>query len=63
MLRLTFLGTSAGLPTRTRNVSALAVQAPPAGAGWYLVDCGEGTQHQLLRTPLSLRDLAGVKPE
>ncbi|PAT35798.1 ribonuclease Z [Vandammella animalimorsus] len=60
MLRLTFLGTSSGLPTRWRNVSALAVQAPLAGPGWYLVDCGEGTQQQLLRTPLALRDLAGV---
>jgi ribonuclease Z len=52
MFRLTFLGTSSGTPTRERNVSALAVQSLP-GAGWLLIDCGEGTQHQLLRTSTS----------
>lgn len=48
---LLFLGTSAGVPTRQRNVSATALIAS-AGKGWYLIDCGEGTQHQVLRTPL-----------
>ena len=56
---LTFLGTSSGVPTRRRNVSGLAVHTGP-GAQWLLVDCGEGTQHQLLRTRLNLRDLQGV---
>lgn len=56
---LLFLGTCAGLPTRARNVSATAVIAS-SGSDWYLVDCGEATQHQLLRTPLSLRDLRAV---
>ncbi len=56
---LTFLGTSSGVPTRRRNVSGLAVQSGP-DAQWLLVDCGEGTQHQLLRTRLSLRDLQAV---
>ncbi|MDO4904896.1 MAG: ribonuclease Z [Lautropia sp.] len=60
MLKLTFLGTSAGVPTRNRFMSALAVQSPLTGRGWYLLDCAEGTQHRLLRTPLSLHDLAGV---
>ncbi|PAT40704.1 MBL fold metallo-hydrolase [Vandammella animalimorsus] len=60
MLDITFLGTSSGVPTRQRNVSALAVRAPLAGAGWYLLDCGEGTQQQLLRTGLSLHSLAAV---
>ena len=59
LFTLTFLGTSAGMPTRKRNVSALAVQSA-ADAGWVLVDCGEGTQHQLLRTRLPLRELAAV---
>ncbi|WP_434771644.1 ribonuclease Z [Pseudomonas entomophila] len=56
---LLFLGTCAGLPTRARNVSATAVIAS-SGSDWYLVDCGEATQHQLLRTPLSLRDLQAI---
>ncbi len=51
-MNLTFLGTSSGAPTRQRNVSATAVQ-PERGRAWVLVDCGEATQHQLLRTRLS----------
>ncbi|MNG96962.1 Ribonuclease Z [compost metagenome] len=56
---LQFLGTSAGVPTKTRNVSGTAV-IEASGSHWYLVDCGEGTQHRLLHTPLSLRDLRAV---
>lgn len=56
---LTFLGTSSGAPTRQRNVSALAVQ-PERGRDWVLVDCGEATQHQLLRTRLSPQRLRAV---
>jgi len=56
---LLFLGTSAGVPTKARNVSATAV-IEASGSQWYLVDCGEGTQHQLLHTPLSIRDLRGI---
>ncbi|MFK3815830.1 ribonuclease Z [Pseudomonas sp. NPDC089407] len=56
---LLFLGTSAGVPTKARNVSATAL-IEASGSHWYLVDCGEGTQHQLLRTPLSIRDLQAI---
>lgn len=54
-----FLGTSAGIPTKTRNVSALALQ-PDQSREWYLVDCGEGTQQRLLHTQFSLETLSGV---
>ncbi len=54
-----FLGTSAGVPTRRRNVAALAL-IEDQGKGWFLVDCGEATQHQLLRTPLSVADLRAI---
>jgi ribonuclease Z len=27
---------------------------------WYLIDCGEGTQHQLLYSPLAIRHLTGI---
>lgn len=56
---LQFLGTSSGVPTKARNVSATAV-IEASGTGWYLVDCGEGTQHQLLHSPLSVRDLRAI---
>lgn len=47
-MEFTFLGTGAGSPTRQRNVSALALSLPERGE-WWMVDCGEGTQHQILR--------------
>lgn len=56
---LQFLGTSAGVPTKARNVTGTAV-IEATGSHWYLVDCGEATQHQLLHTSLSIRDLRGV---
>jgi ribonuclease Z len=49
-MQITFLGTGSGAPTRGRNVAAIAVQLPERG-DLYLLDCGEGTQHQVLRTP------------
>ncbi len=49
-MHLTFLGTSAGVPTRGRNVTAQALTFDD-GQIW-LLDCGEGTQHQLARAGL-----------
>ncbi|WP_084166460.1 ribonuclease Z [Stutzerimonas azotifigens] len=58
-MELLFLGTSSGTPTRARNVSGLAL-LEDSGKGWYLIDCGEGTQHQVLRTPLTLHGLRAI---
>ena len=55
-MKITFLGTSSGTPSRYRNVSSLALQLPQQGTLW-LFDCGEGTQHQVLRSPLRLSQL------
>ena len=71
MLKLTFLGTSAGVPTKQRNVTALAIeclnpyssrtnQQNKKSRPWLLIDCGEGTQHQLLHTKLSLHQLQAI---
>jgi len=56
-MKLTFLGTSAGAPTRYRNVAGLAVQYR---RDWDLFDCGEATQHQVLRAGLSLAGLRNI---
>ncbi|WP_373030372.1 MBL fold metallo-hydrolase [Sulfurovum sp.] len=56
MVQLTFLGTSAGKPTRERNVSALALEFEQDNK-WYLFDCGEATQHQMIRTRLTIGKL------
>ncbi len=50
-MQITFLGTSSGVPTRSRNVSSVAVRLDQRAEVW-LLDCGEGTQHQLLRSDL-----------
>ena len=59
MFKLTFLGTSSGVPTKNRNVTGLAVQTS-LNRDWWLVDCGEGTQHRLQHVPLTVHDLAGI---
>src|SRR5688572_11178538 len=46
ILRLTMLGTSAAQPTARRGLSATAVRAH---GDRLLVDCGEGTQRQMVR--------------
>ncbi|MGY5956164.1 ribonuclease Z [Kosakonia sp. BK9b] len=51
-MELIFLGTSAGVPTRARNVTSLLLNLQhPTRAGLWMFDCGEGTQHQMLRSP------------
>ena len=35
------------MPSKSRNVSATALRI---GSMWWLFDCGEGTQHQVIRT-------------
>ena len=47
--QLTFLGTASGTPSVYRNVSSYCMSWTD-GSVW-MFDCGEGTQHQLLRCP------------
>ena len=54
------LGTAAGRPAPGRNVTAAALVLPPQRGSYWLFDCGEGTQHQLLRTGLKLAKLEAV---
>ncbi|BDH45101.1 ribonuclease BN [Salmonella enterica subsp. enterica serovar Choleraesuis] len=49
-MELTFLGTSAGVPTIPRNVSALVVSPEAESGEYWLFDCGEATQHQMLKS-------------
>src|SRR5512142_3370833 len=48
-IRIVFLGTGAAAPTQQRNVSSVAVVLD---GRVLLFDCGEGTQHQLMRSPV-----------
>ena len=58
-MQVTFLGTSSGVPTRGRNVSAVALRLPQRAELW-LFDCGEGTQHQFLRSELRVSQLRRI---
>jgi ribonuclease Z len=58
-MQVTFLGTSAGVPTRQRNVSSVALGLAERGEVW-LFDCGEGTQQQVLRSPLKISQIARI---
>ena len=58
-MQLTFFGTSAGKPTKERNVSAVGLQFQQDDK-WYLFDCGEATQHQIMRSSHSIGKLAVI---
>ncbi|MEA5507525.1 ribonuclease Z [Halotia wernerae UHCC 0503] len=58
-MQITFLGTSSGVPTRARNVSSVALRLPQRAELW-LFDCGEGTQHQILRSELKSSQLSRI---
>ena len=58
-MKITFLGTGAGSPSRARNVTSIALQLPQQARLW-MFDCGEATQHQILRSPLRLSQLERI---
>src|SRR2546427_663633 len=55
--RITFLGTSAAVPTVRRNVSATLIVYQDLK---WLVDCGEGTQRQILRPNIGFKNLSRI---
>jgi ribonuclease Z len=57
MFELTFLGTAATMPSAERGLQALIVAS---GSDRFLVDCGEGTQRQILRAGAGFRRLGHV---
>lgn len=58
-MQITFFGTSSGVPTRSRNVSSVALRLPQRAEVW-LFDCGEGTQHQLLHSELKISQITRI---
>lgn len=53
-MELIFLGTGAGVPAKERNVSSTALKWTERKGRTWLFDCGEATQHQILRSPVKL---------
>ena len=57
-MKLTFLGTGAGVPSRQRNVAGLALTMGN-GSVW-LFDAGEGTQLQVMKTAVKLSRISRI---
>ncbi|MBQ0140541.1 MAG: ribonuclease Z [Kurthia sp.] len=56
-MQLQFLGTGAGMPSKSRNTSSLAVKLLEECGDIWLFDCGEATQHQILHTTIKPRKI------
>ncbi len=56
-MRLVFLGTGSGWPTKRRNVSSIALENR---GDVILLDCGEGTQREMLYTPISFMKISRI---
>lgn len=59
-MEITFLGTGAGMPSKERNVSALVLNLLHEINELWLFDCGEATQHQILKTTLKPRKITKI---
>ncbi|MDR9854091.1 ribonuclease Z [Paenibacillus sp. VCA1] len=59
-MELEFLGTNAGVPSLQRNVTSMALRMFEERRTFWLFDCGEATQHQILRSSLKLSKLEKI---
>lgn len=59
-MEIEFLGTGAGSPSKFRNVSSLVLKLLDENNSVWMFDCGEGTQHQILRTSVRPRKINKV---
>lgn len=56
-MKITFLGTGAGIPSKERNVTAILLDLIQEINQLWLFDCGEATQHQILHTSIKPRKI------
>ena len=59
-MKLHFLGTGAGVPSKPRNVSSLMLKLLDESNEMWMFDCGEATQQQILRTTLKPRKVSKI---
>jgi ribonuclease Z len=57
MFEITFLGTASAMPTTERSLPAIAVRH---GGDIFLLDCGEGTQRQMMRYGVSYMKIKAI---
>ena len=56
-MEILFLGTSAAVPSRDRSTSCIAVRE---GSDIVLMDCGEGSQRQIMASPYSFMKIRSI---
>lgn len=56
-MKIVFLGTGGTYPSKQRNVTSVAVQMP---GEVVMFDCGEGTQRQLMQSPVSFMKISRI---
>jgi len=59
-IKLTILGTTAGVPTRERAHSAIHVSYDDGKESCFLFDCGEGTQRQFIFAGLNMMKIDNI---
>ncbi|MFW8053519.1 ribonuclease Z [Vagococcus fluvialis] len=59
-MELQFLGTGAGVPSKQRNVTSIALKLLDERNEVWLFDCGEGTQQQILETTIRPRKIEKI---
>lgn len=59
-MELVFLGTGAGVPAKSRNVTSIALKLLAERNEIWLFDVGEATQHQILRTNIRPRKITKI---
>ncbi|MGT2866222.1 ribonuclease Z [Streptococcus fryi] len=59
-MEIQFLGTGAGQPSKSRNVSSLALKLLDEINQVWLFDCGEGTQNRILETTIKPRKVQKI---
>lgn len=59
-MHIQFLGTGAGVPAKSRNVSSLVLKLLDEINEVWMFDCGEGTQQQILETTIRPRKITNI---
>lgn len=59
-MELQFLGTGAGVPSKQRNVTSIALKLLDERNAVWLFDCGESTQQQILQTAIRPRKIEKI---
>ncbi len=59
-IEITFLGTTAGVPTKYRNHASIYLRYQSENEFFYLFDCGEGTQRQIFTAGLNFMRISDI---